>query len=139
MDLDHLINTFIVTLPATIAAVGALLASLRNAQKIDTSNKKIDANTVITVAAKKEVTAQAETAKTAAESAAVKVAEVATAINGRMDERVQAAKAEGYIDGRKAHEEQAAKIAANTDRIEKFDGRLQGIEKKLDLIAKGGL
>lgn len=131
---------FLNNLPATltafaalVASIGAIVASLRNTQKIDentvlTSAVKEDVKKIKTEAVEgaKEVAATAAAVAQKTEAASTKtadaVAEVAKAVNGRMDERIEdarkAAYAEGMLQGSKLATEHAAQLQANTLRIE---------------------
>lgn len=135
VDWNQIIGLFIATLPATLTAIAAMIASLRN-------SKKIDANTAITAATKDEVKHVAETAKdeaakvagiaTEAAKVALDVAKVkdekldalAVAVNGQAVKNETAAYEKGLSIGLAQAERLDRQIAVNTER-------LNGMERQL--------
>jgi hypothetical protein len=125
MDAAQIIIVFLTTLPATLAALAALIAAMRNANKID-ENTKLTKTVKDDVAESKEAgkTEAAEAVKTtlhAVQASTEAVAEVAKSINGKMDDRIEEVRrlafSEGVLQGKQIASEHAKILAANTEQV----------------------
>jgi len=108
MDFTQIILAFLAGLPATIAAIGALIVSVRG-------NKKIDDNTKVTIKAASETRTEAINAASHVASQAVAAAKqvaqtagatqdaiqgLTSAVNGRMDKQIQTEKDASFLEGK---------------------------------------
>jgi flagellar biosynthesis/type III secretory pathway protein FliH len=147
INFGNLLATLIVGLPAILAAVGALITSLRN-------GRRIEENTAITVATKTDVAKKLEMGEATRQAtvraadlviasnkqSAVVIQEVAKTINGRMDQHLEEAKnrayAEGLREGQKLTHELKEQIATNSALIRSHEEQIKRHAEHYDENAK---
>lgn len=156
MNWDSVLIALITGLPATLAALGALLVTIK---KLWTIDEKLDQNTKLTKEtgtnlvetigahdsalretedkAKKEAALIAsKIAATAAVKTDQNVKELAKALNGRMDQQIEtvktAAYAEGLLAGKKDAEVHASRLADLEEGMGRMKHRLVTIEETMN-------